>query len=159
MKYFRIISAALIIPALFLIASCEGGLEPPSIDSEPIGVIHGIINYSGDWPPADSLHELRFVALKSTPQSATDIISDFQNIPVSEKLDYFVERDTFMVSDVRNGAYVYNAIAQQYGGNIFNDWRPIGLYEENSGVIVIQGDTVSITIHVDFQNLPPFPPE
>lgn len=159
MKHFYIISFVLIFSALFFFAGCEGGLEPPPVEPEPTGVITGIVTYSGNWPPADSLEDLRFVPLKSVPQTAQDIFADINNLVFSEQLDFFVERDTFRVEKVQNGAYIYNSIAQKFGNNIFEDWRPVGLYEENDGVIIINDDTVSISIHVDFENLPPFPPE
>lgn len=136
--------------------NCEGGLEPPIVEPNPTGVITGVVTYSGEWPPADSLEDLRFVPLKSVPQTAQDIFADIQNLVFSEQLDYFVERDTFTVTDVSNGVYVYNAVAQQYGPNLFADWRPVGVYEENDGIIIVDGDTTSITVHVDFENLPPF---
>ncbi len=145
--------------ASFLFAGCEGGLEPPMKKPNPTGVITGIVNYSGEWPAEDSLIDLRFVALETKPQTATDIVSVFPNLPFSETLDFNVERDTFLVDSVANGVYVYNTIAQRYGEQILQDWRPVGLYEENDGIIIVDDDTVSITISVDFENLPPFPPE
>lgn len=128
-------------------------------EPDPTGVITGTITYSGKWPPEDSLIDLRFVPLKSSPQTAQDIFADIDNLVFSDKLDFYVERDTFIVNDVPNGVYVYNAVAQQYGGRILQDWRPVGLYAENDGMIIVEGDTTSITIQVDFDNLPPFPPE
>lgn len=125
-------------------------------ETEPTGVITGIVTYSGEWPPADSLERLVFVPLKKVPQTAQDIFADIDNLVFSEQLDYFVERDTFTVNNVPNGRYIYNAVAQQYGTNIFDDWRPVGLYEENGGVIIVDGDTTSIAVHVDFDNPPPF---
>ncbi len=153
------ISLLLLLSGLFLFAGCDSGLEPPDIETDPVGVINGTVTYSGEWPPADSLHDLRFVALKSIPQSATDIVSDFQNLPFSGTLDFNVEQDTFTVENIKKGVYVYNVIAQQYGDNILQDWRPVGLYEETDGLITVNDDTVSIAIHVNFDNLPPFPPE
>lgn len=142
----------------FYLAGCDGGLTPPDIETEPIGVIEGIVTYSGEWPPADSLNNLRFVPLRSIPQTPQDIFSDIDNLVFSEKLDYYVERDTFTVEKVPNGVYVYNAVAQNFSKSIL-DWKPVGVYEENDGIIFMNDDTISITIHVDFDNPPPFPPE
>lgn len=125
-------------------------------ETNPTGVITGIVTYSGEWPPADSLKRLVFVPLKNKPRTAQDIFADIDNLVFSEQLDYFEETDTFTVKDVPNGRYIYNAVAQQYGDRLFQDWRPVGLYEENGGVIIVDGDTTSITVHVDFDNLPPF---
>lgn len=159
MKQPLFILFSLLLCAAFLLASCEGGLEPPIQEANPTGVITGTITYSGEWPPEDSLKDLRFVPLKSPPQTAQDIFSDIENLVFSEQLSFYAERDTFTVNDVPNGVYVYNTVAQQYGNNIFADWRPVGLYYENNGIILVDGDTTSITIQVDFDNLPPFPPE
>jgi hypothetical protein len=159
LKHSLFIPIALLFIAPFLFLSCEGGLEPPIEKPNPTGVITGTITYSGEWPTEDSLVDLRFVPLKSPPQTAQDIFSDIENLVFSERLNFFVERDTFSVNDVPNGVYVYNTVAQQFGNNIFGDWKPVGLYNENDGIIIVEGDTTSITIHVDFANLPPFPPE
>ena len=126
-------------------------------EPDPTGVIMGTVTYTGEWPPVDSLKDLRFVALESAPQSVADIVSVFPNLPFSETLDFNVERDTFLVDSVQNGTFVYNSIAQQFG--TITDWRPVGLYKENDGIIFNNDDTISIEIEVDFENLPPFPPE
>lgn len=123
-------------------------------EPEPTGVITGIVTYSGDWPSPDSLKDLRFVPLTFIPETPEDIFSEFSNLVFSEQLDFNTERDTFIVENVPNGKYIYNTIAQQFGQ--VTDWRPVGLYKENGGIIIIDDDTVSITIHVDFENLPPF---
>lgn len=86
-----------------------------------------------------------------------EILTDFQNLTYSDRLNYHVDSDTFLVEDLENGVYQYNAVVQQFGG-IF-DWRPVGVYDENDGLIIIEGETVHITIEVDFDNLPAFPPE
>lgn len=137
--------------------SCEGGLQPHQVEPNPIGVISGSVHYTGEWPPSSELKDLRFAPFNTVPQSTTDFLADFQNLRFSDRLNFNVESDTFLVDDVPNGVYVYNVIAQQYGGLI--DWRPVGVYKENDGIIIIRGDTVHITIDVDFDNLPPFPPE
>lgn len=159
MKHSLFIPIALLLIASFLLAGCEDGLKPPLEEPNPTGVITGSITYAGEWPPEDSLVDLRFVPLKSPPQTAQDIFADIENLVFSERLDFFVEKDTFIVDEVPNGVYVYNTVAQQFGGRILQDWRPVGLYNENDGIIIVDGDTTSITIHVDFENLPPFPPE
>jgi hypothetical protein len=146
------------VPAL---VSCDGGLQPPPPDPDPVGVISGTVTYSGNWPPQDELKELLFVPLKFTPNDFTEVLSEFLkgNLRSSERLQYYVSSDTFIVNELENGVYIYNIIANQYGPNSLADWRPIGVYQENDGLIFIENDTVFISIHVDFDNLPPFPPE
>jgi len=137
--------------------ACDRGLEPPHDEISPTGAISGTVNYSGEWPPQSQLQDLRFVPLKTVPQSMNDILADFQNLQFSNRLSYNVDSDSFLLEDVVNGVYQYNAVVQQYGG-IF-DWRPVGVYDDNDGVITVEGETVHIHIEVDFDNLPPFPPE
>ena len=138
-------------------AACEGGLEPPPPEPEPVGVIKGTVTYSGTWPPHEQVVDLRFVPLKSIPLTPLDIFADLENLRFSNRLLFNVEVDTFIVTELRDGLYLYNAIARQASDNIFN-WSPLGLYEENDGIIIVNRDTTTITIHVDFDNLPPFPP-
>jgi hypothetical protein len=155
---FIIIFAALV---LLTLSACEGGLEPPPFEPEPTGAIQGTVTYSGDWPPSSQLRQLFFVPLQFKPTTVSEILAEFLqgNLKASETLQFFVEEDTFFVGDLENGAYVYNIIANQYGPLEFSDWRPLGVYSENEGIIIVEGDTKSIHIHVDFDNLPLFPPE
>lgn len=84
------------ICSLFSITSllgCDGGLAPPP-PAPPAGAIHGTIEYSGQWPPADSLYDLRFVAFKIPPQTTSDFL-DLGNLIFSERLNFFVDSDTF----------------------------------------------------------------
>ncbi len=158
-KIARYILPVFSISAMLLFAQCDKGLEPPDEDLIPPGVIQGTITYSGEWPSQQSLVDLRFVPLTFVPSTAFDIFSDLDNLRFSNRLQYFVEEDSFKVTDVRSGLYVYNIIAHQFGNNILADWQPVGVYTENDGLIRVEGDTTPIHIHVDFDNLPPFPPE
>lgn len=135
---------------------CDGGLAPP--DEPPVGTLHATITYEGAWPPADSLHDLRLVAMRFVPQDTSDFLQ-LNNLVFSPRsLDYFVEHDTVVVAEVDRGTYVYTGVAQQYDESIFA-WRPVGLYSEQNGVFQIRpGDTTFIRIAVDFDHLPPFPP-
>ncbi|GEM_PF-391104 len=156
-RIIRIIWPLFLAAVLIWLLSCEGGLEPPLIEDEPYGVIRGTVTYSGQWPPQDSLNDLRFVPLKSVPAAFTDIIMDFQNLSFSDRLAYYTDSDEFFVDEVENGRYIYNVIAHRYGTAF--EWRPVGVYSDNRGEIIVTGDTTTIHIHVDFDNLPPFPPE
>lgn len=159
MKILRSIFILFAVVTASAILGCDRGLEPPQpeVEISPTGAISGTVHYSGEWPPSSQLKDLRFIPLETVPQSMVEIIADFENLKYSDRLSYNVESDTFLVDDLENGVYLYNAVVQQYGG-IF-DWRPVGVYDDNDGIIIIEGDTVNITIDVDFDNLPPFPPE
>lgn len=141
-----------------LLAGCDQGLAPP--EEPPMGAIQGYVTYSDrpTWPPRDSLRDLRFVALPFVPRDTVDLLQ-LNRLVFSERLAYRVARDTFHIDDVPAQAYVYNAVAQQFTRDIL-DWRPVGLYEENGGLLVVRPDeTTFVEISVDFRNLPPFPPE
>lgn len=154
-----IFSVVLLFLLLIIPVGCDKGLEPPIEEPDPTGVILGTITYSGEWPPESELIDLFFVPLPFIPESVGDILAQLSNLRVSESLQRNVDEDEFIVNDIPNGAYIYNIIANQFGSNIFEDWRPLGIYSENDGIIIVSGDTTNISIHVDFDNLPPFPPE
>jgi hypothetical protein len=140
-----------------ILLSCNKGLEPPP-PPPPNGSLIGIVQYSGRWPSEDSLKDLRFVAMRVFPRSVADF-TDLNNIEYSPGLKRYVDRDTFRILSIPNGIYPYSGIAQRFGNNVFLDWRPLGLYEGNSGRgLEIFGDTVRIFVQVDFSRLPPFPP-
>ena len=151
----------LISAIFFLLTGCEGGLKPPPPEPEPIGAISGTVIYTGDWPPSSEFRELLFVPLPFTPTDFSQILGEFirGTLRSSGRLQTFVDSEEFFVGELENGVYVYNIIANQFGPNPLADWRPLGVYEENDGLITINGDTVEVTIFVDFDNLPPFPPE
>lgn len=149
----------LLLLLLFLTVGCDKGLEPQIEEPDPTGVIMGTVTYSGEWPPENELIQLFFVPLPFVPTSVADIFSELSNLKTSESLQRYEDEDEFIVDDLPNGDYIYNIIANQYGDKLFEDWRPLGVYSENDGKIFVSGDTTRITIHVDFDNMPPFPPE
>ena len=152
----------LLVSAIFLLLTgCEGGLEPPPPEPEPTGAISGTVIYTGEWPPSSEFRELIFVPLPFTPTDFSQVLGEFirGTLRSSDRLQTFVDSEEFFVGELENGVYVYNIIANQFGSDIFKDWRPLGVYKENGGLITINGDTVEVTIFVDFDNLPPFPPE
>lgn len=153
----RVVERIAAVFLLLLFTGCDGGLEP--VQPPPFGTVKGIVTYEGTWPPADSLRDLRFVAMRITPKSVADL-TDLNNIVYTEKgLKRNVERDTFEISTIPNGTYPYCGVAQQYGRNLFTDWRPVGLYEDEFGRgLLVRGDTVFISVHVIWGVYPPFPP-
>lgn len=152
MRYFVILLLCLACPA------CDHGLVPP--DDPQRGAISGTVSYEGPWPDLSSVFDIRFVALRIVPQSAQDIIDEFerQRVVLSRGLRRPATSDTFFVGSVITGPYVYCGIAIQQSSNVF-DWVPVGLYTENAGIIQVNpDDTTHVHIHVDFNNPPPFPP-
>ena len=139
----------------FASGGCDHGLAPP--DQPPTGAIRGVVTYSGTWPPLSEVIDLRFVAMRFVPTDTADFLQ-LNRMAISDRLDYDVSSDTFMVLNVRIGGFFYSGIAQQFEKNILS-WQPIGLYEDNDGFFSVeQGRTTEINIHVDFSSRPPFPP-
>jgi hypothetical protein len=140
------------------LAACDHGLEPPPAAKPGFG---GRITYKGTWPPADSLVRLAVVAFKHYPP--TNILNDVlsgdavydtaltRNVDLQE-YRLFTEPVTFE----------YVVVAQQYGPDIFSNWRVIGVYSDDpsqatpKAVNVSPGTFVSdIDITVDFDHPPP----
>lgn len=155
----RLIALLFLTLLVLSLINCEGGLEPIEIEPEPYGVIVGTVTYTGDWPPEEEFIQFFFVPLQYKPQSFLEVLLDRDNLSISDRLNYNVDEDTFIVDEIENGTYIYNVIANQFGPSEIFDWRPLGVYSENEGVITVEGDTTYIEIEVDFNNLPPFPPE
>lgn len=137
---------------LLIYAGCDHGLEPP--EASPFGSIRGSVTYVGDWPPGDSLRDLRFFALPFVPQDTLDLFRDLNLLVFSDRLRYNVSADSFAVDSVQAQFYLYGGIAQQFSRNIF-DWRPVGLTDLFQ---VNPGEVTELSIRVDYNNLPPFPP-
>jgi len=138
-----------------LITACDHGLEPPT--DRGAGAIEGSVHYVGDWPPSDELQDLRFVAMRFIPQDTTDFFR-LNDMEISVGLSSNVSDDVFSIALAQAGTYFYSGIAQKFDEDLLS-WRPIGLYADNGGIFVVRsGETVSISITVDFDNLPVFPP-
>ncbi len=146
----------LLLLALPLIyTGCDHGLEPP--DALPLGSIRGTVTYVGQWPPSDSLIDLRFVALPFVPRDTLDLFRHLNQLVISDRLAFNVPTgsiDTFFVDGVPAQIYVYSGVAQQFTRNLF-DWRPVGLADLFQ---VRPGEVTELSISVDFNNIPPFPP-
>lgn len=63
MKYPLIFTFVLVI--IFVHLKCDHGLSPS--DATKITGISGVMTYEDNWPPSDSLIELRLVAFKKFP--------------------------------------------------------------------------------------------
>ncbi|MEZ4695131.1 MAG: hypothetical protein R2832_01815 [Rhodothermales bacterium] len=150
----RDFSVWVLVAAFLLLAGCDGGLEPPPAGTGAF--IRGTITYSGRWPDADSVRDLRFVALRFIPVDTTDFLQ-LNRIEVSRRLSYGVENDTFSLNNVEPGVFPYSGVARQINANLFS-WAPLALYNETDGVLALgSGDTIQIVVNVDFEKIPPFP--
>ncbi|TDI76657.1 MAG: hypothetical protein E2O84_02145 [Bacteroidetes bacterium] len=146
----------LFLTAVLYLQGCDGGLAPPEL--KPFGSISGIITYSGSWPPADSLDDLRFIAMRFIPADTADFLQ-LNKMEISSSLDLFVDTDSFLIENVIPGGFFYSGVAQKFSIDLLA-WRPVGLVEENGGIFEVEpASRTVVSIHVDFDHLPPFPPE
>lgn len=145
-------------------SGCDQGLAP---EPPPQYGIAGNI-YFKNWPPPDSVLDLRLVAFKNYPSG--DIVSEVLQGKArftSTLGPYGADTISYLLllSPLPPGIYEYIAVAQQFGSNLFRDWRPVGVYRNNTGDMTRPGSLFvpanqivqGIDIKVDFRN-PPQPP-
>ncbi len=145
--------------ALLLVVACDGGLAPPG--AQEAGAIRGTVVYrpADAWPSADSLVDLRFVAMRFVPRDTADFLNLNALVFNAQRLRFNVARDTFVIGGVEPGRFLYSGVAQRFGASIVQ-WRPVGLYAERGGVFdVLPGETTFVEVTVDFTHPPPFPPQ
>jgi hypothetical protein len=152
---------------LTFILSCDHGLGPPEENIRT--AISGMITYQ-NWPVADSLKDLRLIVFRNYPPG--DIIFEitsgraFVYPPLgAEGLEFYIDSMSYIL-DLAPGNYEYVVVAQQYGEDLYNDWRAVGQYDTTgtgndsipTAVNVIENILLDeININVDFNNLPPQP--
>lgn len=138
-----------------LLTGCDQGLEPPPLPD--MGTIAVDITYTGPWPTADSLVDLRFVAMRFIPRDTSDFLQ-LNRMAVSPGLNRPAEAESLVLPNIEVGFFFYSGVAQRFDENLLS-WRPVGLYEANNGLFeVMPGETTFVSVAVDFNNLPPFPP-
>jgi hypothetical protein len=161
---------AFIVVLIVSLSSCDKGLQPTSEALPPpeTGAFAGLITFQ-NWQLADSLYDIRLVAFRVFPPGdiVNEVLQGRAVIYPSIGGDQLVTRNTDSLRYtvvVPAATYPYVAVAQQFGPDVFMDWRPVGQYvvdtllSQPSPVIVQVDDTLrSIDIHVDFANLPPPP--
>jgi len=145
---------------------CDEGLAPSSVSQLPQYGIRGTI-YFANWLPSDSIRDLRLAALKNYPVS--DIIAEVLQgrARFTEKLQPYGSDSlayTLILSPLATGLFPYVAVAMQFGPNIQQDWRVVGVYYANGdttvpGTVDVPSDSIvpGINVHVDFLNPPPPP--
>ena len=156
---------SLIIVFIFLLLfyACEHGLKPTDENQSQKSGISGTISYI-NWPPADSLFNLRLVVFeKYPPENILDELDAGRAHVHPGFLPFYVDTTTY-VMELDPGYYEYVVVAQQDGSNPFTDWLAAGQYdtlfsdELPTPITVISGEILEdINIQVDFDNLPPQP--
>ena len=144
---------------------CGNGLEPVDSAQQTLTGFSGRITCLSTWPPSDSILTLRVVAVRRYPP--TNILEEFSagRLEFSEPLQLNVPEQSFVIQkDTLRGAFEYIAIAQQYGSNIFENWRVVGVYSKTgnpsspSPLVLEKGRILQdINISIDFYHLPPQP--
>ncbi len=159
MKKFLIVFT---IAVLIFAAACDHGLSPKGSGRPQTG-ISGTIYYQ-NWPPADSLLDLRLVVFNNYPPAGIldEVINNRATVypPLGpETLPMNVDSTNYTVV-LKSGRYAYIVVAQQFGPDVFNDWLAAGQYDVTpdslpTAVDVVQDSLLTgIDIFVDFHNLP-----
>jgi hypothetical protein len=174
----RIVSVAaffLIVCALF--PGCDRGLGPITEDTG----FSGIITFK-NWPPPDSVLELRLVAFEEYPADSSGIIAAllaghaaiYPHVTTgvlpslailgnksADTVHYTFTKEGTILKEV---TYNYIVLGWRYGPNYFADWAPVGVYTDKPGTFIPGSVTVRerrmrehVDITVDFHNLPPKP--
>ncbi len=159
-----------LLVGLLLFPSCVTGLSPLN---EPSG-FRGVVRFK-NWPPPDSVRELRIVAFEKLPKDTTNIFAALidgkaavypeieRRLPIHvDSIEYeFTTKSGFNLK-VTN--YEYVIVAWQYGPFIFTDWLPAGVYAlrpnsfEPAPVRVLLHRIIpNVDIEVDFRNHPQWP--
>jgi hypothetical protein len=165
----RLASVALTL-ALMCCLACNEELGPLNGHSG----FRGIIRFK-NWPPPDSISDLRLVAFESFPTDSAQILITLlagggaayppigAKFPLfADSLEYVFTTTTGTNLQVKNYAYII--VAQQYGPNILNDWQPAGVYSTTPDSfdpaplrVLLHRVSPGIDINVDFHHLPPKP--
>ncbi|MAT39847.1 MAG: hypothetical protein CL946_09615 [Ectothiorhodospiraceae bacterium] len=153
-----------VVTALCLFISCDDHGISPKAGKELPG-FGGTLLVTSEWSPADSLFDLRVVAFRNYPPG--DLVQELLdgNAVFSDTLQFNVETQSYTIEDAElAGTFEYVAVAQQYGSNLFTDWRAVGVFTESgdpaepSPVSLGSGQYIQgVDITIDFYDLPPQP--
>lgn len=152
----------------FILTGCdEQGLNPNDVSEPGFG---GTISFVSKLPPPDSLKDLRIVAVPYFPVDTLFqplIIKVIEGvIPFSENMISKADSGTTFSYEmfVKPQTYYYLAVVQQYGIDVFSQWKVVGVFgyipsQINSKTIVVpDGKFVhGVNFTVDFYQLPPQP--
>lgn len=170
------ILAALPAVCLLLLSGCDKGLAPPA--PEPLSDhsgFSGVLHFQ-NWPPLDSVQELRVVAFRKYPSDSSTILQllvsgeavVYPAIGTKSLLQYGADTTSYIMTDdstaLQVGVYEYVVVAQKYGSNIFSDWKPAGVYTKTPGSfdpapieVIYHRILPGYDIYVDFHKPPPKP--
>lgn len=154
---------------IIIAAGCDGGLNPD--DARKTGgkaFLSGTIHYeggSGGWPQ-DSVYGMRIAAFRQAPpyirDSLISIVLAGEAYFTLQSLPLYVDSNNFMLEIPDAPVELrYITAAMQTDSSIYSQMAA-GIYSESgnfepSTLFIEAGDTASINIFVDFDNLPPQP--
>jgi hypothetical protein len=144
----------LLIFLIFTLTGCNKGLAPDTSAKEGTLIVNLV--YASEWPAQDQIFEFRFVAFKFKPATTFDFLR-INEMLISDPLLYGAEQQQIIFEEVPNQRFYAGAVAWQFGPSILTDWRAAAVYADGNGEFEIDGNTVEITLIVDFNNLPDFP--
>jgi hypothetical protein len=155
----------IIIIIIIFINTCDHGLTPPEPEIKLTG-ISGTIYYQ-NWPPVDSIYDLRLVIFKNfPPDSIFDEVMNGRAIvypAIGEPhLSFQVDTTSYFI-ELPPDNYQYVVVAQQYKPDFLaqESWRVVGQYDTTmtdtlpTAINVIQDSVLEkIDLYVDFGHLP-----
>jgi len=155
---------------VLLLPSCDTGLSPLN---EPSG-FRGVVRFR-NWPPPDSVREIRIVAFERYPTDSAGIIATLLAgqaavyPELERRLPRFVDSIEYEFTtkkglNLKVTNYQYVIVAQQYGSNVLADWRPAGVHSRRPNSfdpapvrVLLHRIIPNIDIDVDFNTPPPRP--
>lgn len=166
MRYFTLFFYSTVF-GLLILSGCDEGLDPNNVSEPGFG---GSISFVSKLPPADSLKDLRIVAVPYYPVDTLfqplifkvieGIIPFSADIRSSADSGKTVRYEFFL----KPQTYYYIAIVQQYGIDVFSQWRVVSVFQQSSTdptpktLKILDGQfTNNINFTVDFYHLPPQP--
>jgi hypothetical protein len=142
-------------------------LNPNDVSDPGIG---GTISYISTIPPSDSLLDLRVVAVPyfpvdTLPQALIGKVVE-GIIPFSGDIRATAISGTTASYELylRPQTYYYIAVVQQYGTDVFSQWKVVSVYGYTPSTpnplsvsVLDEHFTTGINFTVDFYNVPPQP--
>jgi len=148
-------------------AACNQGLNPNSAVDEGFG---GTLTFSSRLPPPDSLRDLRVVAIPYLPIDTTfsTVLYKITQGIISYSPAQITAADSGTTVPyemlVKPATYYYIAVVQQYGSDVYTQWRVVSIYgyspsspEPKSITVEPDHFVKGINFTVDFYNIPPQP--
>lgn len=150
------------LSAVCLLAGCDKGLAPDTVKPILYG-FSGTI-YFKHWPPRDSVIDLRLGALSTYPvQSIVDEVTKGRASITPTLQPYGADSIsyTLYLTPLLPGTVPFIGVAQQFGSNLYTDWRIVGIYHAGGdttqpGSVLVPSDSIvaGINVYVDFATPP-----